>query len=496
MKKTTKKLISFGVLLISSITFSANIYVSASGDNTDGTTLATAYTTINTAYNEAKGNAEDDNIIIDGTVVLSAQITINDTSGNSITFVSADDGFGGTQGIINGGGTNRLFFVNASSASSVTVFTGLQFENVTNTLGQGALMGSNSSSSMTFNSCTFSNNIASNPSSANANGVISVLGLTMTFTDCVFDSNSTTNGNGGMFFVGNNGSLVLNRCLFKNNSSSKLSLTNTNGGAISIVGTGSSTITNTTFYNNSSELQGGAIYVGAQASITMTNVTMFQNSITDSNTGRGAGLRLEGSGSYTLSNVLSYGNTADGVASDLGCAANKTINMNNSIFGATPIPENVTVNGVNNSLTSDLSASALTFNSTDGVVKFSSVATGTDSPIDFGDSTYLTVLEDQNGDSRPSGSIDAGAWESSLTLSLDGFEFSDNIGGFYKTTNGYKIVVKKEAEAELYNFLGAKVDSFIVKESYDILDSKYAAGVYILKVTIEGLPYAKKFIIK
>ena len=78
MKKITKKLLSIALFSFSVLhIYAADIYVSSTGSNidNDGLSLGTPFATINHAYNVAKANSENDNIIISGEVSLTGQIT-------------------------------------------------------------------------------------------------------------------------------------------------------------------------------------------------------------------------------------------------------------------------------------------------------------------------------------------------------------------------------------------------------------------------------------
>ena len=412
MHMNCKKIVSVVLFVfISMYSFAADIYVSSTGSNidNDGLSLGTPFATINHAYNVAKANFENDNIIISGEVSLTGQITLNDVSGFTISFLSADDGYGGAQAVINNGGNNnRLFFSNASSSAAITVFTGLEFENISNAVGQGSFFGSNNTSDITFKNCKFTNLTSEIPVadpvniSDNAHGNISVLNTTMTFTNCVFDSNATLNGSGGVFFVGNNGSLILNECSFVGNSANRPNKGAANGGAISVSGTGGVTITNTTFYKNSSGFQGGALFIANSASESrLTNVTMFANTCSNDSDFRGGAFRSESITPVLVENSLFYGNhindAGELISSDVGIegdlSAATFTNVLAGVFRA-PDTESVVINA--SKLDAFLDSSELNFSNTSGKVKYGIAISG-ESPIDFG--------SDGN---------DVGAWDSGL----------------------------------------------------------------------------------
>ncbi len=94
-------------------------------------------------------------------------------------------------------------------------------------------------------------------------------------TNCTFISNRSTgdSGTGGGAIIIDRGNLTIDRCLFENNSSTKVS------GAIYPMGA-ILTITNTTIFNNYATNYGGAIYAdeaNTQGVITITNCTITKN---------------------------------------------------------------------------------------------------------------------------------------------------------------------------------------------------------------------------
>ncbi|WP_010136371.1 T9SS type A sorting domain-containing protein [Ochrovirga pacifica] len=490
MRKITKKMFLLTLLSImfNSMLFAADIHVDASATGAgDGSSQADAFTTLSAAISAA---VTGDQVLVYGTLTPAAKITINPGGNFELT--------------IKGVGSDAI--IDCSSKSSGALFDlykllileNLTIKNSTSTTTGGVVFIRNSGA-VVATSCRFEGNSATDGG--------------------VFRANQSNGGVAAAYSSVTGGySVLVDKCLFKGNSASG------KGGAIRMNSYGVLKITNSTFVDNFAAVNGGAISLNASYDSTKTtsdilrNVTIFDNYVTASVGDRAGGLDSQAastasanvdSNGLLLENTIIYGNYrgGDGVtAADMstlkftsgGVDYSTTTTVKNSLIGvsfASADPGAPTITNTDSNLSADLSASALTYDDSEWVVKFSSVGGGIDTPIDFGDSSYLTVLEDQNGNPRSSGSIDAGAWESGITLSLDGFEFSDNIGGFYKTTDGYKIIVKKEAKAELYNFLGAKVEGFTVKGSYGILDSKYASGVYILKLTIDGRSFAKKFIV-
>ena len=466
----TKKLLSVVLFVcITMYSYAADIYVSSTGNNidNDGLSLDSPFATINHAYNIAKANSENDIIIINGEVALTGQITLNDTSGFSISFLSADDGYGGTQAIINNGdNNNRLFFANASSSAAITIFTGLEFENISNAIGQGSFFGSNNPSDITFNDCKFTNLTSAIPVtdpvniSDNAHGNISIINTTMTFENCVFDSNTTLNGSGGVFFVGTNGNLIVTDCLFTGNSAVRPNAGSANGGAISIAGTGGTTITNTTFFNNSSGFQGGAVFIANSASQSrLTNVTMFGNTCFNDSDDRGGAFRSESLTPVLIENSLFYGNHINDAgelkSSDVGFGGNLSgATFTNVLVGVYRAP--VTENFVNNASKLDafLDSSELKYSNVSGKVKYE-VAISGESPIDFG--------SDGN---------DAGAWDS----------------GLVQPENDYYRWIKLPVEV-----LGAEG---VIKERRFIIDEDQLANADKIWLQVNNLGYEDKAALK
>ena len=517
MKKITKHLLIAGMLAMSAINSHAvDYYVSTNGDDANnGATLATAFRTLSTAYTRARNFTpiESHRIIIDGEIDLRGEtLTLNDTSGAMITFISADDGFGGAQAVLkNSLGNLRTISTTGVSVSTQTMFIGIEFSGVESTMVRGGVLDLNGLvTSISFERCVFSNNMSNGDTGVVNNGVIYVgSSNTVSFTECIFDGNSVKDGYGGAMRVGSDATSILNRCLFKNNVAERIADGDlSNAGAILIEG--AATITNTTFYNNSSTNNGGAVWITANATnVTMTNVSAFGNSVeaATANGSKGGFVRIDGTGgTYTFNNVFFANNSSirsgNSSNSDIGVSNNSSIIINNSLVtraygntsGITATASQISTAGPG----LDVTDSGIYFDEADGLIKFNSVESTLSSPIDLGDASFLTEFIDQNGNTRPNtGAVDAGAWESGQTLSLANvFGASEDIVGFYSTAYGSKIVVKNSAKAEVYNFLGSKIDAFEVNEEHEILNSKYASGVYILKLEIEGKAYTKKFIIQ
>lgn len=258
---------SIHVVIISDVTGTSTI---------DGVIITGGYTA--NGFNVTLSGRIIDSNIGSAIVIYNSLTTINNCS------------FIGNEG--NGSGT----IFNSGSNSTIT---NCSFSNNISGLS-GAGIG-NSLSSPTINNCTFSNNLAGTLAAGIYNSASSP-----SITNCTFTSN-TANSNGGAIFntgspcsptitdcsfIGNNANFggavynfftaspILNRCLFKDNTSLH------DGGAVYSTG-GTMNIKNSQFYNNSAEPTsgvGGAVYIsdGTTNSV-LINCTIYGN---NANSGR------------------------------------------------------------------------------------------------------------------------------------------------------------------------------------------------------------------
>jgi predicted outer membrane repeat protein len=137
-------------------------------------------------------------------------------------------------------------------------------------------------------------------------------------TDCIFEGNAATiatgNGGGGAMYI-QNATSIIQRCVFRNNTSGRF------GGAI-VVNSAGPTIANCLFEDNSAAVRGGAIELGTASGAQKTNrpnyfpiisnCTIVNNSI--GSAGNGAGIHVRHSSINTntparISNCIVRGNT-------------------------------------------------------------------------------------------------------------------------------------------------------------------------------------------
>jgi len=260
--------------------------------------------------------------------------------------------------IINGNGTNRIFYVDMGITLNILNLTLTNGNNAT--YGGGAIF--NYYGTLNVRNSTFTSNSASGTGGAILNeGTLTVMGSTFngnsvsgiggyggaiggpcTVTDSTFTSNSATgpNGNGGAI----NGECTVTGSTFTGNSASS------NGGAIYHDGGGISlipvTISGSTFNDNTASSNGGAIY-NTGGNCTVTGGTFNSNTATDGgaiynnagvlnvtggtftgNTANGGGAIYEWLGSCTVTGSTFNSNTAtlaagaiqnDGTSNVTGC---------------------------------------------------------------------------------------------------------------------------------------------------------------------------------
>lgn len=431
-------------------------YVKADGLNTNnGLSEASAFPTLSTAIATA---IDGDTIIVVGSISQVDQVTLS----KSVYFVGQNNA---TINGVNGGSIAKMF---ALTGAGLTVsFTDIIFQgSINKSVSNGAVFSITGDSDIYFSNCTF-------------------------------DGNSISGSYSGAAISISNGKLTITNSLFKNNSAGK------SGGAISVFATltilPQVTITGTTFYNNSAQGiggsdGGGAIFAEGPStatvfpSVSVTNCTFFENKISSTNIDYGGAIRSSFF-SISVSNSLFYNNKINGgagVSSDFGSAMGGVNSFTYSI--SQWISNNLdtrsnfisSVKGNLNPLevAANLTSSNLRFDATLGKVIYDNVATGIDSPIDFGD--------DGN---------DAGSWDSEFTLGVEDFVDKD-LMIFYESQTKRLNIQHSSAEPlniEIYNLLGAKV--FTIKNINNVQSiylEQLKNGVYIVVGKVSGKTFSKK----
>ena len=477
MKKITILSSCLCLLLVGIMSAQETVWVAAPSDRTikDGTSEATAYDNFATALFDI--NTAGDVLRIVGTVAASGQnlTTSNATSSNK-TFAYTIEGDAGGSTLTGTAGGTRMFTINTASPGHNVTFKNIKFTGATNqTLLGGAVLFCNQAVTINFENCRFEgNSLASTVTTGG--GALNITNSTVTITDCLFKENQALQ----------------------------------NGGAIAIYNNSNVTMTGCTFYKNSTtgttqSFGGGVLYVtGAAAVVSVDHCTFFQNNIGHPNQDYGT-IRSD-NGNTTIKNSLFYNNKVTnttvsppvlGGPSDWGSSANGIQSLSNSIGQWI----NPNIDFVTNSITlqknstnplllvgADLTSSNLRFDDTPssltyGKVIYDAVAAGTNSPIDFGDD-----------------GMDAGAWDSGLTLSVKDNEFAANFSVSYNAkTKNLKVLRSNDdsVSLEIYNLMGSKVLSRKnASKEENISASALQSGVYILVAKgSENKTFAKKLVI-
>ena len=388
--------------------FATDYYVKSSGSDTNnGTSEATAYSTISKAHTTA---IDGDRIYIVGSINQTTQLTLT----KALTFT------GMSNAVITGAST-RLFLIPGTTAKTIS-FSGITFQNtvITAATTNGAVLWVNGASSVSFTNCVFSGNTAtgaggaiefgalgnltitnctfSNNTAGTNGGAINFIGTAtnLTISGSTFTGNATLNGVGGAInAIGSvAGVLSVTTSLFSGNNAVNAANTST-GGAINVSNNLRQTlISYSTFYNNSAILQGGAIYAaGTNATSKFTNITCFQNKVklATATTDKGGAIRIEGDRPFTIENSLVYGNlvatNGTSIASDIGVlittSGTSILTLTKSLFGAS-IGLDAGDSYATSNTAANLTSSNLTWDGTSGIVKFGLPAVGDATPIGFG----------------------------------------------------------------------------------------------------------------
>jgi len=471
MKKNTFVSLCLTLFLTISLSAQKTVWVASTASGAaNGTSETDAYGNFTTALADITG--EGDVLRVVGTVSAVGQ-NLND---KNFQYSIEGDGAGST---LTGSptGAARMFTINGPSVGQNVTFKNITFKgtpDVSVSLAGGGVLFSNQS------------------------------GVTINFENCRFEGNSladtVTAGGGALIII--NSSVTINDCLFKENKAFR------NGGAISIGNNANVTISKTTFYKNSttdttSSFGGGALFVSGSAVVNIDYCTFFQNNIGHANQDYGT-IRTEATVnsnnvSTTVTNSLFYDNKVKNLetgllagASDWGSSPHGiqtfskslgqwiTSNIDNrtdfiSFVKASTNPAEVAAN---------LASSNLTYDDVLGKVTYSApTVEGENSPIGF-----------------VSAGIDAGAWQSGLTLSLNREDLLASKISIYhnKSLNSLELyhTISEPLSIEIYNILGAKILNLKdVAKSQSIRASSLKNGIYILVGKTKYKFFSKKFLI-
>ena len=438
----------------------------------NGTSEADAYGSLATALFDI--NSAGDILRVVGTVPAGAQ-NLSLTSATSINknFQYTIEGDAGGSTLTGTNGLTRMFTINAASAGQNVTFKNITFSGSTGSTGAGG-------------SVLFTNQ---------AN-------VTINFENCRFIGNSlassVTVGGGALNIT--NSTVTIMDCLFKENQALQ------NGGAIAIYNTSNVTMTGCTFYKNSTtgttqSFGGAVLYVtGAAAVVNVDHCTFFQNNIGHPNQDYGT-IRSD-NGNTTITNSLFYDNKVTnttvsppvlGGPSDWGAAPSgiqtfskslgQWISANiDNVTGGSIVKKNTSAAPFD--VAANLASSNLTYNDALGKVTYNApTVAGENSPIRF-----------------VSSSVDAGAWQSGLSLSVKDNEFAANFSVSYNSQSKNIRVLHSNDDStslEIYNLMGSKVISLTnASKEENINASALQSGVYILVIKgSENKSFAKKLVI-
>ncbi|MFM9824906.1 T9SS type A sorting domain-containing protein [Flavobacterium sp.] len=390
------------------------------------------------------------------------------------TFEYTIEGDAGGSTFIGVTGVGRMFTINGASVGQNVTFKNIIFSGQNSSIaGGGAVLFSNQT------------------------------GVTINFENCRFVGNSLTSAvtTGGGALNITNSTVTITDCLFKENQALR------SGGAI-YVGTGvNATITRSTFYKNSTTdtngaYGGAALYVVSTGVVTVYHCTFFQNNIGHSNQDYGT-IRTEAPTNSvnvctTVTNSLFYGNkvknTTDGTLggpSDWGSAPHGIQTFSYSLGQWVTSNIDFVTNsktfvkgGLDPLAAANLASSNLTFDEALGKVTYTApTVAGENSPIGF-----------------VAAGVDAGAWQSGLTLSVKDNEFAADFSVSYNSqTKNLKVLRSNDDSVSLaiYNLMGAKVLSRKnASKEENISASALQSGVYILVAKGSGnKTFAKKLVI-
>ena len=463
MKKITIFTLFLTLFLVSSLYSQQTVWVIAGGTG-DGTSQGNAIGNMTDALVQI--DSAGDVLRVVGTITPGSQ-----TLAKTFAYTIEGDTGGSTLNGVTGVG--RMFTINGASVGQNVTFKNITFSGqISSIAGGGAILFSNQT------------------------------GVTINFENCRFVGNSLTSAvtvGGGALNI-TNSTVTITDCLFKENQALQ------NGGAIAIYNNSNVTMTRCTFYKNSTtgttqSLGGGALLVaGAATTVTVNQCTFFENSIGHPN--QDYGVIRSNDGNTTINNSLFYNNKVTnttvtppvlGGPSDWGAAPSGIQTFSKSIGQwISANIDNVTGGSIVKKNTSaapfdvaaNLTSSNLTYNDALGKVTYiAPTVAGENSPIGF-----------------VAAGVDAGAWQSGLTLSVKDNEFAANFSVTYNSQTKNIRVLRSNDDStslEIYNLMGSKVISLTnASKEENINASALQSGVYILVIKgSENKSFAIKLLI-
>ncbi|MBO6576247.1 MAG: T9SS type A sorting domain-containing protein [Rhodothermales bacterium] len=407
------------ILVLLPTTASAqDLFVSKSGDNSDGLTWAKAFTTLEAAI--AAASSGNTIWVAAGTYTTT---TTHDIDNKDLTIYG---GFVGGEAALSERDVNANHAVLKTSSTSSPVVT-----------IQGA-------STVILDGLTVRDAARSTGTTGGGLRMLPDNGETVTLRSMLFRNNtvSTASGLGGAVYV-QSGILVVDKSRFQDNSASS-------GGGIYIAdgaSVGNASVTNSIFDTNAASAGdgGGINFVDATASITVVHSTFYANTAT----GSGGGLFENVAGSSTLNNSVFNGNTA-------GAAGTESFDVDSGDYNLYPASTATGTGG------NDITASDPEFTNASGddfTLKAESLA------INTGNSS---TTEDINGNTRDAAE-DRGAHEATFT-----YDFGDLPSAAY---NEETLLVNDGARHQATGvFLGALRDTETDGQSSASADGDDSAG--------------------
>ena len=189
-------------------------------------------------------------------------------------------------------------------------------------LGGGGLNAIGATTNITVNRCIFRNN-----STSGAGGAIEIVDATLTINDSTFSSNTAVTG--GAIEIRGTGTLTVNNSTFTSNTASD------GGGAIFVAG-GTATVNNNSIFTGNTVTTlngGGAIYTAAGTSLTVNDSTFTENIITAvANAPSNSGGAINTQSNLTVNGSIFTGNQAIGSGGAIHQAAAATLTVSGSSF--------------------------------------------------------------------------------------------------------------------------------------------------------------------